>query len=165
MAELQTNSRSARKVLRVDFTPLVDLAFLLVTFFVFTSNMSTPTAMQAFWPKEGDSTKIAQSGAITVLADGDRMFYYAGKNMEQEGQALASLPELRAMLAQAKTIRHLSDNPKDKLMVIIKPTDNCRFQKVVDLLDEMTIGQIGSYAIAEPVAGEMQWIASNSMQQ
>ena len=68
---------------RVDMTPMVDLGFLLITFFIFTATMKSPTTMDLNMPKESDEkdeTKIKQSGALTILlGKGDHVYYYEGE--------------------------------------------------------------------------------------
>jgi biopolymer transport protein ExbD len=69
---------------RVDMTPMVDLGFLLITFFIFTATMSSPTTMDLNMPKESDKkedeTKVKQSGALTImLGKDDQIYYYEGE--------------------------------------------------------------------------------------
>ena len=69
---------------RVDMTPMVDLGFLLITFFIFTTTMSSPTTMELFMPKDTDKdeeqNKAKASGALTVMLSKDNhIFYYAGE--------------------------------------------------------------------------------------
>ncbi|MBC7587629.1 MAG: biopolymer transporter ExbD, partial [Chitinophagaceae bacterium] len=69
---------------RVDLTPMVDLGFLLITFFIFTTTLSQPTGLKLNLPKDvdkpEDQTKSKESGTITFLLGKDNhVFYYEGQ--------------------------------------------------------------------------------------
>ena len=62
---------TASKALRIDMTPMVDLGFLLITFFIFNTVVTKPSAMHLLLPVEGPSTPFAATRTLTVLlADG-----------------------------------------------------------------------------------------------
>ena len=66
--------------LHIDMTPLVDLGFLLITFFIFTTSMAEKRSTNLIMPKEGIPTGVAESKVLTVLLSGhNKVFVYAGK--------------------------------------------------------------------------------------
>ena len=80
---------------RVDMTPMVDLGFLLITFFIFTTTMSSPTTMDLFMPKDTDKdeeqNKAKESGALTLLlGKNDVIYYYEGQLKEDASNFLSS---------------------------------------------------------------------------
>jgi biopolymer transport protein ExbD len=69
---------------RIDMTPMVDLGFLLITFFIFTTTMTSPTTLKLNVPKETnkeeEQNKAKESGALTImLGKGNNVYYYEGQ--------------------------------------------------------------------------------------
>jgi len=135
---------------KVDMTPMVDLGFLLITFFIFTSTMSQPTAMNLFMPKDVDKpeeqNKVKESGAFTImLGKDDVVYYYEGMDPAAEGNfRSASFKTIRDEL-----IRKRQNTNTEDLVVIIKPTPDATYKNTVDILDEMTINEIKRYAMVD----------------
>ena len=161
MAEMDTSSSGGHKKgpgvkkgkklsTRVDLTPMVDLGFLLITFFIFTTTMSQPTAMKLFLPKDADNpedqNKAKESGVITLLLGKDNnVFYYEGQ-LAPDGSNFKSstFKEIRTVLLEKKA-RTLE---KD-LVVVLKPSSESTYKNVVDILDEMTINVLKRYALVD----------------
>jgi len=147
---------------RVDLTPMVDLGFLLITFFIFTTTMSQPTAMRLNLPKDTekpeDQNKVKASGALTLLlAKDDKVFYYEGE-LAPDGSNFksANFKEIRQEIINKKK----STDPKD-FMVIIKPNKESTYKNAVDALDEMTINDVKRYAMVDIFDVENQLIAAS----
>ena len=143
---------------RVDLTPMVDLGFLLITFFIFTTTMSQPTAMKLNLPKDTDKpeeqNKLKESGAFTMLLGKDnRVYYYEGQLAEQA----ANLKQSTMKKIRDEIIRKKRGTPEDDLMVVIKASNESTYKDVIDALDEMTINDIKRYALVDisPVEEEV----------
>jgi len=159
---------------RVDLTPMVDLGFLLITFFIFTTTMSQPTAMKLFLPKDTEKpeeqNKVKQSGALTImLGKDDGIFYYEGELKNDGSNFMSSnFKEIRDIIIKKRqdvmtSHQHDSNcqeiwaknNGNEKscldkdLVVVIKPTAEARFKNVIDMLDEMSINEVKRYAMVD----------------
>ncbi|HSC54204.1 MAG TPA: biopolymer transporter ExbD [Phnomibacter sp.] len=169
MAAIQENSgkQGKRKIhsTRVDLTPMVDLGFLLITFFIFTNTLSTATVMKIAMPKDSaDSTKIAASGAISLIASSSEIIYVQGDNQNPlvKKYDWNDMDGLRRQLIEAKQRLVAANGDDSKLFVMIKPHDKSRFGQVIRLLDEMTICGIRRYCTAEFAAGDMAYVSTQS---
>lgn len=147
----KTFSRNKKELLRIDMTPMVDLGFLLITFFVFTTTVSEPRATDLLMPKD-DTTKpqtIPKSLVLTVLLDdNDRVYYYHGdfnealKANEIFETNYSTYDGIGKVIRQKqKDIDASKKFPEGRkgMMLLIKPTSNSTYKNVVDALDEATI--------------------------
>jgi biopolymer transport protein ExbD len=173
MAEMDTSSggghkkgpgvkKSKKLSTRVDLTPMVDLGFLLLTFFVFTTTMSQSTAMPMNEPKDdpNQQLKVKNSGAMTILLGRDnQVYYYYGQLMPEtisQDFKSTTFKGIRALIAEKK-----KSTPIDDLMYIIKSDEKSTFKNAIDILDEMTISAVppGHYAEVAMVPVEKMLIA------
>ncbi len=147
MSEITTTNktkgdkRCTRKSTRVDLTPMVDLGFLLITFFVFTTTMATTTAMGMVSPKEDDiidSTEIPESTVITVIpAANNKLYYYEGSDKNAIYKTTNyTAAGMRTLLVNKKKI--VEANGKDAIL-IIKPSKFSSFKNLVNIIDESKI--------------------------
>jgi len=151
MAEIDTGG--GKKVsTRVDMTPMVDLAFLLITFFMLTTTFSKPKAMEVNMPDKSikdPGIKVKASLSTTfILGENDKLLYYQGvgedATIQEINYAPSSLREfLKKDLQRCYSI--IPDPEKDRPIYIIKPMKQSRYKNIVDVLDEMAI--ISSYKI------------------
>jgi biopolymer transport protein ExbD len=170
MAEMDTSSGGGHKKgpgvkkgkkmsTRVDLTPMVDLGFLLITFFVFTTTMSQPSAMKLNLPKDTDKpeeqNKAKESGALTLMLGKNRAVYYYEGILSPDGSNFktTNFQGLRQVIIDKKR----NTNPED-LVIVIKPDPDSTFKDVVDVLDEMNINVIKRYAMVDISDSEMQFI-------
>jgi biopolymer transport protein ExbD len=169
MAELQTGDarrssragvwKAVKRSTRVDLTPMVDLGFLLITFFIFTTSMSEPHAMKLRMPHDAlskqDSMQTPESGVVTVLLAGNnRIFLYYGSWLPGgSGVMETDYNAVRNLLNEKKKITRAED-----LMVLIKSSPSATYRNCVDMLDEMLIGDIKRYAFVESDQKELEWM-------
>lgn len=131
-------------------TPLVDLGFLLISFFIFTTTLSQPGIMRLIMPKQGNPTPVRQSKALTFLLDRDKAFAYEGRwedaGRQHRIRATAYGPQGLGTLLQQK---QKSMGNKDELFVLIKPLPGASYQRVIEALDEMNIHAVNTYALVD----------------
>jgi len=154
--------KAKKQSTRVDLTPMVDLGFLLITFFIFTTTMSEPTAMRLYLPKDTEKpeeqNKAKESGALTlILGKNNKIFYYEGI-LSPDGANFKStnFKELRDVVITKKK----STKPED-FVVVIKPGPESKYVNTVDVLDEMTISDIKRYALVDIAESELQLLKAS----
>jgi biopolymer transport protein ExbD len=181
MAELDTSGGGHKKgpgvkkgkklSTRVDLTPMVDLGFLLITFFIFTTTMSQPTALKLFLPDDKvnpeDQNKAKESGVLTILMGADNHIYYYEGQLKPDGSNFLSASyngenSIRDVILKKKAdVRSRStdaENPYKDFVVVIKPSADCNYKNVIDILDEMAINVVKKYALVDISDGESQLV-------
>ncbi len=170
MAELEQKEsgkkgkKKSRKKMstRVDLTPMVDLAFLLVTFFMLTTTFSRPQTMEINLPvkpkgeiKEEEQNALKASKAFNIIVSGEnKLYWYIGmpnKPIEGPQETSYSADGIRKVL--------LDKNAGiQNMVVLIKPTDQANYKNVVDILDEMNITNIERYALVDVTPEDLKII-------
>ncbi len=168
MAEINTSAPGARKKsknnkllkasTRVDLTPMVDLGFLLITFFVFTTSMQEPKVMNLLEPNNEGFKPVKESATLTFILDAAKgIFYYEGKFKEQGSATLqkTTFAAVRNLILEMK-----QKTDPDFLMFQVKSTDQSTIGNHIALLDEFTICDIpaGHFAEVELTDAEKKWL-------
>ena len=160
MAEIQQQAADAQKPgkrrakkmsTRIDMTPMVDLAFLLLTFFMLTTTFAKPSTMELAMPVKGPDTDVSASGAMTIILDkGHQVRYFFGLNAPADKRL--PTPELHTTTFAASGIRQallVRRQQQPNLVVLIKPSADSKYQDMVDILDEMNITNQKKYALVK----------------
>lgn len=173
MAELNTGDgggkggkvRSKKSNSKVDLTAMVDLAFLLITFFMLTTSLSKPQSMDLGLPdKDEDPSKnkdmkVDENRTLTVLiGEKDKMVYYMGllatpiagpKDITYGKDGIRKI-----LLSRKKSVIEYTGNKDKGIIVIIKPSKKSSYRNLVDILDEMAITGVSTYAIVNEYTPE-----------
>jgi biopolymer transport protein ExbD len=165
MAEIQTSETRKKKGVRcskklstrVDLTPMVDLGFLLITFFVFTTSITKPTAMKLNLPDDPDKDSTTTAGGKTLsilLGANNTIYYYEGQNIANMQVSNFSSVGLREVIRNKKQQVKMKYGDGNETVVLIKPTTEASYSNVVDALDEIQINTIERYVLMAPATKE-----------
>ncbi len=127
-------------------TPMVDLAFLLLTFFILTTTFLKPSIISLTMPEPVEDPArlplLKEKNAFSVvLAEDNKIYWWIGLDAPASPTNYSKDGMRKILLEQSKANRDL--------MVLIKPMDNSRYENMVDILDEVVIANITRYAIVE----------------
>jgi len=164
MAEIEQGGGKKKTSTKVDMTPMVDLGFLLITFFMLTTTMSKPKTMEINMPAKIDkkvkTVPVKESYTLTLLLDKDNtVYWYRGmlgvdKPLSDLTKTNFSKTGIRKTLLELKKeiggkVNSKTGKNEWNIVVIIKPTKRAKYRNMVDILDEMNICDIQKYAIVD----------------
>jgi biopolymer transport protein ExbD len=177
MAELNTGGggkkgggkvRSKKQNSKVDLTAMVDLAFLLITFFMLTTTLSKPQSMNLGLPDKDEpntketNIKVDENRTMTILiGENGKLVYYTG----MLNAPIAGPKDIvygkdgirKELLSRRQSVLEYSASkgkPKNGIIVIIKPSKKSNYKNLVDILDEMAIVDVPTYAIVNEFTPE-----------
>lgn len=166
MAEMNTGgsernrkrgTRSKKASTRVDMTPMVDLGFLLITFFMLTTTMMKHRTTDLLMPAEDKSNPMAisHSKSLTILLGANnKVSYYEGMGDDPanppviKNSSFANNHGIRDVIID-KRDRVMQQHKSDVLMVLIKADKNANYKNMVDIMDEMLINHVQRYAVVD----------------
>lgn len=168
MAELNTGGgegkgkkvRSKKQDAGVDLTAMVDLAFLLITFFMLTTSLSKPQSMNLAMPDKNKEQidepvlDVADDRTMTILL-GEKnqiVWYYGLPNTPIEGPTKVGYGKngiRKELLSKVKSVVAKYGDPKKGLIVLVKASKKSKYKNLVDILDEIAITKVPTYAIVD----------------
>ncbi len=179
MAELDTSGggkhkggkiRSKKSSTRVDLTAIVDLAFLLITFFMYTTTLQKPKAMNLAMPDNSvqkSRLAIAASRSMTILLGSHhKVEWYMG----EAGKSAHTVDNFgkdgirKAILDNKQKVADTHSGDEKLMEVVIKPSDKSTYADLVAILDEMKITNIQIYAIVKITPLEVGDLQKNGLQ-
>lgn len=151
-------------------TPLVDLAFLLLTFFLLQTSIVKPHIVQLTMPEKDNQHAYGEyhfSGVITImLGRNHNLHYYYGLNNPFDEQV--PVPEIKSTDFSAQGIRQVLLTQHESLssffLILIKPAPGATYKDIVDILDEMNITAQKKYALVHLSAADRQLLLANGKQ-
>jgi biopolymer transport protein ExbD len=156
-SSFQKEEKEGKRSPKFDMTPMTDLAFLLLVFFMIAATFAKPQLMNLIMPEEQTESQSAQqlepSKALNLLVDeGARAFWYKG-NARSDATSV-NFENLESFLFNQK-------QETSELMVLLKPTDDASYGSVVKAIDRLNLAGISKYALMEPNAEELSEIIEN----
>jgi len=131
--------KGRRLGIRIDMTPLVDVAFLLLTFFMYTTSMSRPQTMEINLPPDKNvKVEIAESNLMTLRVNDKGKIYW---NFGLDAPKVIEFKDLRAFLVDKQTAI-------PKLTVLLKIDRQGKYKMMVDLIDELNLSRVQRFSLA-----------------
>jgi biopolymer transport protein ExbD len=158
MAELNSSSQKAggrnrfrKPAPRVDLTAMVDLAFLLITFFILTTTLTKPKAMDIVMPVGNELGAVPETRTLTIcLGKNNSVLYYLGLADKPIIPATVTDLNSRGIRKAIFEIRNtIMQRTGKSMIVMIKPAKTSVYENLVSTIDELKIGNIQQYAIAD----------------
>jgi len=146
-------TRQRKKLIRIDMTPMVDLGFLLITFFMFTTNFTKPNVMDLGLPAKSDiptTNVVDEKNQVTfILGKNDRVFYHQSNEKDLTKNNLKETDFSGLKISKIISEAYNKAPVKKNFTVIIKPTDEANYKNFVDILDNIAISKKERYGITD----------------
>lgn len=157
MVDSPNGSRPAKKGRRkqrrigfhLDMTPMVDVAFLLLTFFMLTTTFAKSNTMEINMPPEQGEVRISENNVMIVRIAGDGMAYCSlGEEAPRrislydpsDSNRMALSGELRSLLREQTAANK-------KMVIVVKISEKAKYKSLVDLIDELNLMKIDRFSL------------------
>jgi biopolymer transport protein ExbD len=155
-------TRGNKRSTRVDLTPMVDLGFILITFFVFTAALTNAKAMNLLLPNDAHKNindPVCESCALTFILDANnRLYYYEGNEINAVYKTSNYSASGIRQLILDKRKQVMQKTGKDRMVLLVKPSAASSFKNLIDVVDECNISLVKRYYIDEITIDELSSI-------
>jgi biopolymer transport protein ExbD len=137
--DVRLTSKPRRNPIRIDMTPMVDVAFLLLIFFMVTTVFRRPLAMEINMPEPGAKVEVPESNVMTVLVGGNNETWY---KVGRSPFASVDWNTLPGMFRDG-----LRKNPE--IIVLAKIDREARYERMVDIMDTLEDAGIQRFSVVQ----------------
>lgn len=153
IAHEKSGGRQKKKNVKIDMTPMVDLNFLLLMFFMFTSSFSKPNVMDLGLPGKGEhspTNQIGDKNQITfIIGENNRIFYHQSNPTDLTEAGLKETDYNGVHISKIISTAYEKAPIKKNFTIIVKPTDKSNYKNFVDMMDNISISKKERYGISD----------------
>ena len=150
------NTRLKKMPVRVDLTAMVDLAFLLITFFMLTTSLTKQKVMPVVMPAKGPVGFVSEHTTMTIcLGKNNQALWFLGQPDKPLTVPKVVTNETAIRTAIINTHKLVVASGYPTFMVLVKPDEHSLYENLVNALDELKITDVQSYAIASLLPKEI----------
>jgi biopolymer transport protein ExbD len=153
IAQEKSGSKQRKKLIRIDMTPMVDLGFLLITFFMFTTNFTKPNVMDLGLPAKSPTppTNVVDTkNQVTfIIGKDNRVFYHQQAKEDLNTGNLKETDYNGVHISKIISEAYNNAPVKENFTIIIEPTDDSNYKNFVDMLDNIAISKKERYGVTD----------------
>ena len=153
VAQEKSGGKQKKKLIRVDMTPMVDLGFLLITFFMFTTNFTKPNVMDLGLPAKGPHPPIteidARNQVTFILGKDNKVFYHQSTKEDLNTSNLKETDFSGINISKLISEAYKKAPKPENFTIIVEPTDDANYKNFVDMLDNIVISKKETYGITD----------------
>jgi len=148
MADVQTaephgkkkggRKKKRRISVRIDMTPMVDVAFLLLTFFMLTTAFNRPQAMEINVPPNDSKVEVAASNLMTIRVVPDGSIYW---NLSTDAPQKVVWKDFHNLIID-------KNKTNTRLITLIKVDRKAKYQDMINIIDELNLDNVTRFSLA-----------------
>ncbi len=162
--------RSKKEGGRVDLTAMVDLAFLLITFFMLTTSLNRPNAMDVTVPDKNqedpeDRMDVAHNRTVTLLlGSDDKIVWYMGEFDDPlEGPETVDFGADGIREVLLRKLKEIPQTTGSDMITIIRPSEHSTHRNLVEILDEMKIVDAQIFTLGTILPFEIEFLKEHGL--